>query len=274
MASWSFPATPGSRCARGTRPAGGGLSCSRRFLHERLSSPAALWTAADQASISSTPAGSWVRQNVHSGVLCGARADRPYLRGILSAAAAHNHRAERRLGARLFDAHYIVGGPAVVANGTAATDAPLHDHAYPLARRMRASAAKSARLIQRLTESLWCSISPAMASGSHECQFPGRASMTHRNSLPFALFSWGVAFALKRRRRHAALASHGITSAARRARANAEARGGGPGGSEGGPAPDRWQSAHLFGKIHSSGAARSAAAQLRAHTPAGAGDRR
>ena len=210
MASWSFPATPGSCCARGTRPAGGGLSCSRRFRHERLSSPAALWTAADQASISSTPAGSWVRQNVHSGVLCGARADRPYLRGILSAAAAHNHRAERRLGARLFDAHYIVGGPAVVANGTAATDAPLHDHAYPLARRMRASAAKSARLIQRLTESLWCSISPAMASGSHECQFPGRDSMTHGNSLPFALFSWGVAFALKRRRRHAALASQAL----------------------------------------------------------------
>jgi len=30
-------------------------------------------------------------------------------------------------------------GPAVVANGTAATDAPLHDHAYPPARRTRAS---------------------------------------------------------------------------------------------------------------------------------------
>jgi hypothetical protein len=33
------------------------------------------------------------------------------------------------------------------------------------------NAAKSARPIQWLTESPWCSISPAMASGSHECQF-------------------------------------------------------------------------------------------------------
>jgi hypothetical protein len=104
---------------------------------------------------------------------------------------------------------------------------------------MHSHATKSARLIQRLTESLWCSISPAMASGSHECQFPGCDSMTHGHGLPFALFGWGVAFALKRRRRHAALASHGISSAARRARANAEARGGAPGGSEGGPAPGR-----------------------------------
>jgi hypothetical protein len=76
-------------------------------------------------------------------------------------------------------------------------------------------------------------------SGSHECQFPGCDSMTHGNGLPLALFSWGVAYDLKRRRRHAALTSHGISSAARRARANAEARGRGPGGSDGGPAPGR-----------------------------------
>jgi hypothetical protein len=44
-----------------------------------------------------------------------------------------------------------------------------------------------------------------------------------------------------------------------------------PGGSEGGPAPGRWQSAHLFGKIPSFGGARSAAAQLRTHSPAGSG---
>jgi hypothetical protein len=46
-------------------------------------------------------------------------------------------------------------------------------------------------------------------------------------------------FDLKRRRGHAALTSHGISPAARRARANAEARGCGPGGSDGGPAPGR-----------------------------------
>jgi hypothetical protein len=45
---------------------------------------------------------------------------------------------------------------------------------------------------------------------------------------PSLLFSWGVAFDLKRRRRHAALTSHGISSPARRACANAEARGGSP----------------------------------------------
>ena len=39
---------------------------SRRFRHDRLSSPAAFWTRRDQASISSTPAGSRVRQNVRS----------------------------------------------------------------------------------------------------------------------------------------------------------------------------------------------------------------
>jgi hypothetical protein len=47
----------------------------------------------------------------------------------------------------------------------------------------------------------------------------------------------GVTFDPKRRRRHAALTSHGISSAARRARANAEARGGGLGGDDGRPAP-------------------------------------
>jgi hypothetical protein len=84
--------------------------------------------------------------------------------------------------------------------------------------------------------------------------------MTRGTGLPLALFSWGVAFDLKRRRRHAALTSHGISSAARRARANAGARGCAPGGSDGGPAPGRWQSAHLFGQIPSFGAVRSAAA--------------
>ncbi len=54
---------------------------------------------------------------------------------------------------------------------------------------------------------------------------PGCDSMTYGNGLPLALFSWGVTCDLKQRRRHAALTSHGISSAARRARANAEARG-------------------------------------------------
>jgi len=95
--------------------------------------------------------------------------------------------------------------------------------------------------------------------------------MTHGNGLSLALsagascLTWsGVA----------ALTSHGISSAARRARANAEARGCGPGGSDGRPAPGRWQSAHLFGQNLSFGAARSAAAQLRTHSPGGAADRR
>jgi hypothetical protein len=57
--------------------------------------------------------------------------------------------------------------------------------------------------------------------------------------VPLALFSWGVAFGLERRCRYAALTSHGISSAGRRARANAEDRGCGPGGSHGGPAPGR-----------------------------------
>jgi hypothetical protein len=48
--------------------------------------------------------------------------------------------------------------------------------------------------------------------------------------VPFiALVAWGVVFDLKRRRRHAALTSHDISSAARRARANADTHGGGPG---------------------------------------------
>jgi hypothetical protein len=53
-----------------------------------------------------------------------------------------------------------------------------------------------------------------------------------------ALVTWAVVFDLKRRRRHEPLTSHDIRSAARRARADADARGGsGPGGSDGGPAP-------------------------------------
>jgi hypothetical protein len=44
-----------------------------------------------------------------------------------------------------------------------------------------------------------------------------------------ALVIWAVAFDLKRRRRRASLTSHDISAAARRARANADTRGGGPG---------------------------------------------
>ena len=48
-----------------------------------------------------------------------------------------------------------------------------------------------------------------------------------------ALLIWAVMFDLKRKR-HADLTSHDIVSAARTARGNADARGGGPGGSDGG----------------------------------------
>ncbi len=74
---------------------------------------------------------------------------------------------------------------------------------------------------------------------SHGCQFPSWRFDDAWKRPALALFSWGVAFDLKRRRRHAALTSHGISWAARRARADAEARGCGPGGSDGGPAPGR-----------------------------------
>ena len=50
-----------------------------------------------------------------------------------------------------------------------------------------------------------------------------------------ALVIYGVVFDLKRRRRRSALTSHDINSAARMARANADARGGsGLGGGDGG----------------------------------------
>ena len=50
-----------------------------------------------------------------------------------------------------------------------------------------------------------------------------------------ALVIYGVVFDLKRRRRHAALTSHDVSSSARLARANADARGGsGLGGGDGG----------------------------------------
>jgi cytochrome c-type biogenesis protein CcmH/NrfF len=52
-----------------------------------------------------------------------------------------------------------------------------------------------------------------------------------------ALVIWAVVFDLKRRRRHAGLTSHDISSAARQARAAADARGGAPGGNDSGPAP-------------------------------------
>jgi hypothetical protein len=50
-----------------------------------------------------------------------------------------------------------------------------------------------------------------------------------------ALVIYGIVFDLKRRRRRSALTSHDISSAARMARANADARGGsGLGGGDGG----------------------------------------
>ena len=60
------------------------------------------------------------------------------------------------------------------------------DYAKQLSPGTRASAAKSARPIHHLSfhASPWCSIPPAMASGSHVCQFPGCNSMTHGNGLP------------------------------------------------------------------------------------------
>jgi hypothetical protein len=52
-----------------------------------------------------------------------------------------------------------------------------------------------------------------------------------------ALVIWAVVFDVKRRRRHAPLTSHDISSAARRARAGADARRDVAGGSDSGPAP-------------------------------------
>jgi hypothetical protein len=52
-----------------------------------------------------------------------------------------------------------------------------------------------------------------------------------------ALVIWAVVFDLKRRGRHAPLTGHDISSAARRARAGADARRDVAGGSDSGPAP-------------------------------------
>jgi hypothetical protein len=52
-----------------------------------------------------------------------------------------------------------------------------------------------------------------------------------------ALVIWAVVFDLKRRSRHEPLTGHDISSAARRGRANADARGSVPGGSDSAPAP-------------------------------------
>jgi hypothetical protein len=90
---------------------------------------------------------------------------------------------------------------------------------------------------------------------------------------PSLLFSRGVAIDLKRRRRHAALTSHGISPAARRARANAGARGGGPGGSDGSlPAAENPHT--CSGKFLVSGLCAVPLPQLRMHSPGGAVDRR
>jgi hypothetical protein len=94
-----------------------------------------------------------------------------------------------------------------------------------------------------------CSISPAMASGSHECQFRRCDSMTHGNGLSLALFSWGVVFDLKRR---PATPPSRVTASARRHAGCARTRRPmrrRPGGSDGGPAPGHRQSAHPFGQI-------------------------
>ena len=104
----------------------------------------------------------------------------------------------------------------------------------------------------------WCPISPAMASGVTNVSPGLRFDDAWKRPASRFIQLGCAASDLKRRRRHGALTSHGISPAARRARANAEARGGAPGGSDGRPAPGRWQSAHLFGQIPGSGAARSA----------------
>jgi hypothetical protein len=136
-------------------------------------------------------------------------------------------RAERRVGARLSRDQDVVDFVAAPPQ-SGRQPAGLHFYASAPSSRTHYSAAKSARPIQRLTESPWCSISLSMASGVTNVSSQAGDSMTHGNGLPLALFSWGVAFGLKRRRRHAALTSHGISPAARRARANAEAGGCGP----------------------------------------------
>jgi len=65
--------------------------------------------------------------------------------------------------------------------------------------------------------------------------------ITSETACPSLYSAGGVAFDLKRRHRHAALTSrcNDISSAARRARANAKTRGRGPSGSDGKPAPGR-----------------------------------
>jgi hypothetical protein len=103
---------------------------------------------------------------------------------------------------------------------------------------------------------------------------PGLRFDTHGTGLSLALFGWGVAFDLKQRRHHAALTSHGISSAARRARTNAEARGGSPAAAMAGLLPAADNPRICSGKSLGSGAAHSAAAQLRTHSPGGAVDRR
>lgn len=52
-----------------------------------------------------------------------------------------------------------------------------------------------------------------------------------------ALCIWAAVFDLKRRRRRAPLTAHDISAAAVRARANADVRGGSPGGGDGGSTP-------------------------------------
>jgi hypothetical protein len=52
-----------------------------------------------------------------------------------------------------------------------------------------------------------------------------------------ALCIWAARFDLKRRRRRAPLTAHDISAAAVRARADADARGGSPGGGDGGSVP-------------------------------------
>ena len=94
------------------------------------------------------------------------------------------------------------------------------------------------------------------------------------NGLSLALFSWGVTFDMKRRRRDAALTSHGISSGGTPGRANAEARGRGPAAAMADLLPAADNPHICSGKSLVSGLVRGAAAQLRTHSPGGAVDRR
>jgi hypothetical protein len=158
---------------------------------------------------------------------------------------------KRRLGARLFGARQA--GHAPIALGFAPhKQRGLHSYPYSL------HPANACICREECTTDPAADREPVVSDLacygqlSPECQFLGCDSMRYRNGLPLALFSWGVAFGLERRRRYAALTSHGISSAARRARASAETRGRGPSG-DGRPAPGRDNPHICSGKSRVSG---------------------